>query len=135
MNAVRLNGECGRWFATENGVKQGDNLSPSLFSVYINDLLIELQSSGIEVKLMNVKLNVLAYADDLVLIAPIQVGLQQLLNITKKWCKKNRLKVNTDKTKIMHVRPAGIKETTYRYMYNDAEIEKVENYKYLGGLI
>ena len=43
LNAVRLNGETGHWFNTYNGVKQGDNLAPSQFSVYINSLLTELK--------------------------------------------------------------------------------------------
>ena len=34
MSAVRLNGEIGRWFEIYQGTKQGDNLSPNVFSVY-----------------------------------------------------------------------------------------------------
>ena len=88
MNAIRLNGICGDWFVTRNGVKQGDNLSPNLFSSYVNGLIEELLNSQIGVKVGATMFTVLACVDDLVLVAPTQAGLQQLLNITEKWCKK-----------------------------------------------
>ena len=83
LNAVRINGEIGCWFNTYQGVKQGDVLSPSLFSAYIDTLIRELSNSGIGVKLIDQILSVLAYADDLVLVAPTQAGLQRLMNITE----------------------------------------------------
>ena len=132
LNAIRLNGEVGPWFATENGTKQGDNLSPSLFSVYISDLLDELKASGIGVKFLNAHISVLAYADDLVLVGPTQAGLQQLINITESWCHRNCLCVNEQKTKVMHVRPKGVAKTQYNFTYKGNRLDSVEEYKYLG---
>ena len=39
------------WFSAEQGVKQGDNLSPTLLSAYVNSLLGELKFSGVGIKL------------------------------------------------------------------------------------
>ena len=75
---------------------------------------------------------VLAYADDLVLIAPTSAGMQQLLNIVKGWCTKWRLTVNKDKTKIMHVRPKRVEQSGYAFTYGEQSLSKVEKYKYLG---
>ena len=44
--AVELNGYCTPWFTVGNGVKQGCLLSPSLFNLYINDLLLTLTVVG-----------------------------------------------------------------------------------------
>ena len=37
-SCVSLNGFQTEWFNCTNGVRQGDNLSPTLFSIFINDL-------------------------------------------------------------------------------------------------
>ena len=116
-------------------MKQGDNLSPSLFSAYINDLLKCIKDSNIGVKVRDLKVGVLAYADDLVLILPTQAGLQQLINQVARWCKKNRLQVNIDKSKVMHVRTRNLPQTTYNFTYNSTCLAKVEKYKYLGFII
>ena len=43
---VLWNNTASRYFNTKNGVKQGGVLSPILFTVYIDELLLRLQSSG-----------------------------------------------------------------------------------------
>ena len=135
INAVRINGELGRWFETKNGSKQGDVQSPTHFSIYVNSLIEALTESKIGVQILDKLVTVLAYADDLVLISPTQAGLQQLLNILERWCNRWRLKVNPDKTKIMHVRPASVPCTKYNYTYNQMELDKVSNYRYLGFIL
>ena len=135
LNAIRLNGECRRWFKTTNGSKQGDSQSPTHFSIYVNGLIEELNKSKIGIKLLDKTITVLAYADDLVLLAPIQAGLQQLISIVDQWCHKWRLKVNCDKTKIMHVRPKTVQRTQYQYAYGTSTLEKVSHYKYLGFIL
>ena len=65
---VRINDTYTDEFCSEMGLKQGDNLSPNLFSVYINDLLRTLKETGYGVNLSDItQLCCLAYADDIVL--------------------------------------------------------------------
>ena len=40
--------------------------------------------------------------------------------------------MNSDKTKIMHVRPKNVIRTKYEFTYGEDILEKVDNYKYLG---
>ena len=42
-SCVSLNGFHTEWFNCTNGVRQGDNLSPTLFSIFINDLAYKLR--------------------------------------------------------------------------------------------
>ena len=43
LSCVKINGITTPWFQTLSGVKQGDNLSPTLFSLFINDLVKEIK--------------------------------------------------------------------------------------------
>ena len=85
------------YFDCPIGVKQGDCLSPTLFSIFINDLAEEIKRSDIGVKLEvedivgNIDItvvNILLYADDIVLFAENELDLQDLLNIVENWCEK-----------------------------------------------
>ena len=51
------------------GVRQGDNTSPTLFKIFINDLVKVFNDSCEPVSLNCLKLNCLMYADDLVLMS------------------------------------------------------------------
>ncbi len=63
-SCVRINDLYTDWFQTKNGVGQGDSLSPTLFSIFINDLAIEIKNKGLGVKVGNVNTGILMYADD-----------------------------------------------------------------------
>lgn len=41
VSCVRVSELCIDWFSTSAGVRQGDNLSPTLFALFINDLAKE----------------------------------------------------------------------------------------------
>ena len=42
---VRLNGFRSDWFPVSCGVKQGCNMSPTLFSLFVNDLAVEVKNA------------------------------------------------------------------------------------------
>ena len=129
--AVRINENLTNWFRTPLGVLQGDSLSPILFSLYINDLLLDLERmKGVDID--GVNKSVLAYADDLILFSEDESSLQDMLNYVTSWCKKWRLVVNTKKTKIMHFRNVNTQQSTYEFKINEETLEYVDNYKYLG---
>ena len=56
-------------FSVSNGVQQGCILSPYLFAVYVDGLLEELSNSGVGCYWGSF-VGALAYADDVVLLAP-----------------------------------------------------------------
>jgi len=69
------------WFSIGNGTRQIGMLSPAFFARYIREVLNEIMASGVGCHIGDVCFNVLAYADDLVLIAPSWAAMQQLLNV------------------------------------------------------
>ena len=81
-NIIRLNGMLSNEFSSTQGVRQGDNLTPSLFSLYLNGLLTEMKQTNVGLNVgTGCKVNVLAYADDVVLLSYNENDMQKLLNV------------------------------------------------------
>ena len=91
--AVRVKNMMTDWFDTTQGVKQGDNLSPTCFISFINPLIGALKDTGKGVKMGETTISVLAYAHDLVLLGENENDLQSLLETLFDWCSKWRLSI------------------------------------------
>ena len=63
------------WFHCHSGVSQGCNLSPTLFSVFANDLHLGITMGDVSV-------SILMYADDIVLVSDTENNLQTMRNTT-----------------------------------------------------
>ena len=60
-------------------VRQGDCLSPTLFSLYINDLAVHFKYYEPTIDLNGVHINFLLYAHDIVMVAETEDQLQNLI--------------------------------------------------------
>ena len=109
---ISMNGMSSDYFCCNIGVRQGESLSPFLFSIYINDLddflreknVVGLQtiSTSIEDELfLYLKLSVLFYADDTVIMAETADDLQKALDEFHVYCSQWKLIVNVEKAKII----------------------------------
>ena len=129
---VKVNSLFSGWFMSNSGVRQGDSLSPTLFALFINGLANDIKSlnKGIDINGRNV--SILLYADDIVLISDTEVNLQYMLDSMHEWCHKWKLKLNIDKSNVMHFRPKRQKRTEFKYHFGDDELINVDKYKYLG---
>ena len=68
-------------------VRQGESLSPFLFSIYLNDIeetYILKVFEGVDTGMF--KLYLLLYADDIVLMSQTETGLQTGLYLLKEYC-------------------------------------------------
>ena len=78
-----------RYFDCLVGEKQGDCLSPTLFAIFINCLTAEIKITNIGIILNEtLTVNILLYADEIVLLAKNYEDPNYLLCIVKVWCKK-----------------------------------------------
>ena len=128
---IKINNEVTDHFPTLLGVKQGDNLSPNLFKIFINNLAEYLKNSVDPVLLKNRPLHCLMYADDVILLSTTPEGLQSKINILHKYCNDWCLNVNTDKSKILIFNKAG-RIIKHDFVLNKIKLECVGKYKYLG---
>ena len=120
-------------FRCEKGVRQGCNLSPLLFSLFLSDLEHHLTTNDAgNTQLHNIKVNLLQFADDHVLLADSPTGLQHYLNLLYSYCSTWDLKINTDKTKIIVFHRRQADTNRYEFQLNNNPIEIVTMYKYLG---
>ena len=97
--------------------------------MYINDLLEKLDASKLVVKMPKAEITVLGYADDIVLIADSPSKLQEQINICERWSRRNGMKFNTEKCKVL---PLNIGTKGWTFTLAGRAIEKVTEIKYLG---
>jgi len=137
---------CVRWqntvscdFSVGNGTRQGSLLSPFLFSRYIRELLLEISSSGNGCNVGGLFINILAYADDIVLLAPTWAALQKLLSVMEKHIIDIDMSCNVKKTVCMIFEPkrksSRISGTFPQFKFGDSSLNYVERFKYLGHFI
>ena len=74
----------------------------------------------------------LMFADDMVIIGDSPEELQASLNKLHDYCSKWGLGVNTVKTKIVVFRKRGRLYANEHWIYNDSELEVVNDFNYLG---
>ena len=69
-------------FDVEQGMAQGCSLSPILFSVFINDLLKEVEQAELGIQLSSGKtVGGMLFADDFVVISDPKENLQKLIDV------------------------------------------------------
>ena len=135
-NVGNLNNYVSDMFDCQNGLREGEILSPLLFSLYVNDLCTFLEDNsckGITLcnendVLFHVRMLLLMYADDTVLFASNAKDLQYSLDTYSKYCKTWKLDVNVSKTKIM----CFGRKVRHVFYFNGEVVEKVDGFKYLG---
>lgn len=110
VNDLRTN-----WFLCSNGVRQGDNISPSLFSLFINDLASEISQLNVGIPIGDEKIGLLLYADDIAILSENELEMQRCLDILTDWCMRWRLNVNCAKSNIMHFRKRNIPRSKFNF--------------------
>lgn len=115
----------------KKGVHQGNTLSPTLFNVYINDIVQYVKEKDSPFITATERIPCLLYADDLALLSTTKLGLQTKLDRLQKYCSDWGLKINKAKTKVI-VFTNSLPKIPIYFNCGDHMIETVKTYKYLG---
>ncbi|MEW8548531.1 MAG: reverse transcriptase family protein [Candidatus Thiodiazotropha sp.] len=141
-SCVKHNNQTSAYFPCQCGVRQGENLSPLLFAIYLNDLetfLLASGSEGINLEFNNedilcyLKLLILLYADDTVIFSNDKDDFQNCLNAFNEYCEMWKLTINYSKTKIIVFNARNTNNINFKM--GECDIIITDNYKYLGVLL
>lgn len=128
---IRTNGMTSEEFVIQQGLKQGDALSCTLFNITLEGVMRKLPAprGG---TIFNRTTQNLAFADDIVMLATDTKYLAENLNILEKEATKTGLSINLNKTKYMINTRNGVR---WRNVKEFQGYERVAQFKYLGGII
>ena len=129
---IRFGAEMSPYFTISNGVRQGGILSPSLFAVYMDDLSSLLNTSRIGCHIDDVCINHVFYADDLCLMAPCAIALQELINVCYQYSNEIDLNFNATKSFCVAFTPKHYKLLLPSLFMNSLPILYADSIKYLG---
>ena len=134
-------------FSCNIGVRQGENLSPFLFAIFLNDfeLFLSQKYKGLrEINTLSqilgdddieffINIYILLYADDKLILAESPLELQLAMNAANDYCNLWGLSINQSKTKVV-IFSRGKARKNHNFKWGDLDIETVSEYCYLGVL-
>lgn len=134
---VNFNNIMSNSFSPMNGVRQGGVLSSLLFCFYIDGLLSKINNMKIGCRYGLAKMNIQAYADDIVVLSPSFSGLQQILDVVAAQVTSLGLTLNETKSITMIFRPRGdnILVRDAVFTLNGKALSNVDEVKYLGMIL
>jgi hypothetical protein len=114
----------------QRGVRQGDPLSPKLFTAVLEEVFKKMEWMNYGMRINGVQLTHLRFADDIVVFATSAEDLQEMLEDLDRASKEVGLSMNVQKTKAM----SNANNKTIIRLNNNI-IEYVPEYLYLGQII
>ena len=98
---IKWNGVMSDMFDVSNGVRQGGVISPILFGIYIDELLLELKSNGTGCFVGHHFCGAFGYADDIILLCPTLSGLKEMITICENYAIEHDILFNGSKSKLL----------------------------------
>lgn len=114
-------------FKIQRGVRQGDTISPKLFTTLLEYMFKNIELEGLGINIDGKDLNHLRFADDIILISDCLGKAEEMLSKLTSASHKVGLKINPTKTEFMtNLVPSR------NLLVQGKEILQVTSYKYLG---
>ena len=123
-------------FSVSNGVRQGGVLSPILFTVYIDDLLLELEKNGVGCYWNQHFVGAVCYADDIALLAPSPSALRLMLSTCTSFAAVHCLVFNASKTQLIQFSCSRSSDNSLSsFLFNGLALQMNHSVKHLGHIL
>ena len=122
-------------FCVFNRIRQETVLSPFVFAVYLDGLLVELSKSGVGCHWGSSFAGAFSYADDMVLLAPCASALRTMLNICIPFAVSHKLEFNSMKTQLMFFHCPSVHPITVDIYLNNIKLYFGSHVKHLGHIL
>jgi len=119
----------------KSGLRQGDALSPILFNLVLERVIREINVNNQDFKLQDSSIELLAYADDVVLLGESQKSTKNILLKLEKAVAKVGLHCNEGKTAYMCVDRRQLRPLTNTLNIGRYNFNKVQQFKHLGTIV
>ena len=129
--SVRVQEQSTKAIPLRRGVRQGDVISPKLFTAAMEDAFKLLEWQGLGININGEYITHLRFADDIVVMAKSMEELSMMLDGLDRVSQRVGLKMNMDKTKIMS--NANVVPTPVSV--GNSVLEVVDSYVYLGQVV
>jgi hypothetical protein len=93
---VRTGGACSTAFPLRAGVRQGSILGGTLWTVYIDQLLLDLTEDAVGCQMSGSR-GVFAFADDMTLLSPTLAGLRRMFSTCERYFSSHQIQLNRSK--------------------------------------
>jgi len=132
VTCIKWGSVMSRCFRLFCGIRQGGVLSPYLFAVYIDSIVVKVLKSNIGCYVKWTCMSVLLYADDIILLAPSITALQQLLHVCEQELRWLDMSINVKKSACMRIGPRFNAKCNNIITVDGRELTWVDNIRYLG---
>ena len=131
---VRIQSDLSGPITTKKGLRQGDSLACLLFNLALEKVI---RNAGIQTNgtIFYKSVQLLAYADDIDIIARSQVALREAFISLERAAGEMGLKINEEKTKYLTIRVNKNKNQLKYCQIGNFNFESVHSFIYLGSLV
>jgi len=129
---VLIDGHLSNPFCIERGTRQGSICAPFYYTVFVDNLLDQIQASAHGLRIGDLDLSAPTQADDIVLVTMSRNNLGALLKICSEYANKWRYSYNPAKCATMIMENKLHRSSFPALLYNNIALPEVSNYKHLG---
>lgn len=133
-SCVKCQGHRSHWFQVLQGTRQGGVLSPFLYLLFINDLLYQLESSGLGFCIYDINCCCPTVADDMLLASYSKTGLDKMMNICYGYSVKWRYLYNALKCLVIVFNESknAFQQSSRIWMLGNEHVDEGTEYVHLG---
>ena len=132
-SAVQMNCSMGEWFRTTVGVRQGFLLSPTLFNIFLERIMPDaLEEHDGKINIGGRNVTNLRFANNIDALAEEEQELEALVESLDKTCKRYKIEISAEKTKLMTNSANGIQ---IEIKVNGQKLGTVTSFKYIGAVV